>query len=391
MRTAHSNPTRAKPLLLHVFSTFAVGGPQIRFAQIANALGPRYRHKIISMDGRYEAQTLLGGHVDVGIETPCDGSLSFGRRVAAYRRTLREIRPDTLITYNWGAIEWAIANLDGNFRHVHIEDGFGPEEVDRQLQRRIWTRRMALRRHSRVIVPSLGLYDIALSQWRIARDRLFHVPNGVDWQKFLQPAEQTLVDYVKWPPDHIVIGTVAALRAEKNLGRLLKAFRLIVSKHPCHLVIVGDGKQRQSLEDITRNLSISDQVTFTGHMDEPEKILGAFDIFGLSSDTEQMPYSVLEAMANALPIAAVDVGDVKAMVTDENKPFIVSRNIEELGAALNQLASDRTLRERIGQANRLKVKSSYSIESMIESYEMLFCSEYAGAILSSKIADATNL
>ena len=82
---------------------------------------------------------------------------------------------------------------------------------------------------------------------------------------------------------------------------------------PVRLVIAGDGAERATLEQFAQELGISDRVVFTGHM-LPEAVLGSFDVFALSSDTEQMPNAVLEAMAARLPVASVDVGDVKDMV-----------------------------------------------------------------------------
>ena len=66
------------------------------------------------------------------------------RMLLAARSVLGRLRPDLLLTYNWGAIEWAIANRLPRLPHLHMEDGFGPEERDRQLPRRVLARRLLL-------------------------------------------------------------------------------------------------------------------------------------------------------------------------------------------------------------------------------------------------------
>ena len=86
--------------------------------------------------------------------------------VRSFRRALRRIRPDLLVTYNWGATEWALANALPLVRHVHIEDGFGPEEQAGQIARRVWLRRLFLRRAT-VMVPSRTLWRIATEIWRL--------------------------------------------------------------------------------------------------------------------------------------------------------------------------------------------------------------------------------
>ena len=158
---------------------------------------------------------------------------TFGN-VRRFRRRLRAIAPDLLVTYNWGAIEWAMANIPRLVRHIHVEDGFWPEERARQLPRRVLTRRLVLAR-STVAVPSRTLWRIATEVWRLDPRRVRYVPNGIDLARFAGTREAGAEP---------VIGTVAALRPEKNLARLLRAFRLVADVMPARLVIVGDGSER---------------------------------------------------------------------------------------------------------------------------------------------------
>ena len=96
-------------------------------------------------------------------------------------------------------------------------------------------------------------------------------------------------------------------------------------------------------------LASRERVTFAGQMLNPERALGLLDVFALSSDTEQMPLSLLEAMAAALPVVATDVGDVRGMLTDDNRRLVVPRDDEPaFTAALSTLLTDATLRRRLG-------------------------------------------
>ncbi|MEX0297444.1 MAG: glycosyltransferase family 4 protein, partial [Kordiimonas sp.] len=109
-----------------------------------------------------------------------------------------------------------------------------------------------------------------------------------------------------------------------------------------------------------------------GNMVQPEKILPAFDVYALSSDTEQMPLSIIEAMATGLPIVSTDVGDVKKMVSDENKPYIVGREAPVLAENLSGLLRTPTTAEKIGAANYQKAKAQYGIDQMVAAYDQLF-------------------
>ena len=343
-----------------MFSTFAVGGPQVRFAALANRFGPAWRHAIIAMDGNTACRERLDPGLDVSFPAV---ALSKGDTVGNLRRCRRallELRADVLVTYNWGAIEWAMANLLVGKKHVHIEDGFGPEERARQLPRRVWTRRLVLRRAT-VVVPSRTLERIALEVWRLPPKRVHFIPNGIA----LPPLP--LRKEAGKPP---VIGTVAALRGEKNFSRLLHAFALL--PQPARLVIVGDGPERLALEALALKLGIADAVRFTGHQPAPQAAYRDFDLFALSSDTEQMPLTVLEAMAAGLAVAATNVGDVAAMLAAENRPFVVARDAAALAGAMAALLADPARRCAIGAANRARVEQEYGEERMFQAYATLF-------------------
>lgn len=360
------------PALLHVFSTFKVGGPQVRFATLANHFGGRFRHTVIAMDGDYGCRERLnsGVHVEFPTLPVKKGHTLANRRL--FREFLRSAPPDLLVTYNWGAIEWALANWPRLVRQLHIEDGFGPEEAQRQIPRRVWTRRLALR-GSMVVVPSHTLETIALKIWRLAPKSVFYIANGIDCARYIAPAGQS--SSPGFPGTGPIIGTVAILRREKNLARLLRAFKLAEERVSCRLVIVGDGPERAGLEALAAELGVRERVFFTGHIPDPAGIYASMDVFALSSDTEQMPYSVIEAMAAGLSVASVDVGDVGRMVAPDNADFIVPLSDERLADALCRLLADAELRQRIGAANRRKAERDYDQSVMFDSYAALFAGD----------------
>lgn len=354
--------------LLHVFPTFAVGGAQIRLVTIANHFGPAWRHAVIAMDGNTACRERLRPELAVEFPAVDIRKGDTAGNVLRFRRVLTSRRPDVLVTHNWGSIEWAMANALVALRHVHIEDGFGPEERDRQIPRRVWIRRLFLRRAS-VVLPSRTLERIALDTWRLPSRQVRYLPNGVDLALFGAGADAAGAP--PWPAagEGPVIGTVAALRPEKNLARLLRAFARL--QPPASLVIVGDGPERPALEALARDLGVAAAVRFTGQMAEPQHAYRHFDIFALSSDTEQMPLSLLEAMASGLPAAATDVGDVSVMLAAENRPFIVGRGEAALAGALAALIDAPALRHAVGAANRAKAARDYDQDAMFHAYGAL--------------------
>lgn len=363
--------------ILHAFSTFAVGGQQTRFLTLCNATKEKYRHTIVAMDGNYEAAAGLAPHVNFTLaDMPVSktGGISLAN-LRQMRGALATLRPDLLCTYNWGSIEWALANFIFPLcPQIHIEDGFGPDESPtRQHPRRTITRRLLLSRCARVVVPSTVLGDVARKVWKLNPSRVLYLPNGIDCGRFSGPADESLLAQFAIAPEDVVVGTVAALRPEKNLERLLRIFAATPPNTKTKLVIVGDGAERTALTETANKLNIADRIIFTGALAAPERILARFNIFALTSDTEQMPNSVLEAMAASLPVLATDVGDVKRMLASENAPFVQPQEDETaLTAALSALLADSQARIRLGSLNRARVRAAYSLETMVRRYDALY-------------------
>ncbi|MBW6397543.1 glycosyltransferase [Roseomonas sp. HJA6] len=352
----------APPLLLHAFASFAVGGPQVRFATLANRLGGAFRHAVVAMDGKLDARALLDPSLDVRFPEITVAKGDTLGNLRRFRAALGEIRPDLLVTSNWGSIEWALARIGTGIPHLHMEDGFGPEERVRQIPRRVLARRLLLR-HATVVVPSRVLWRIAREVWRLPQRRLRLLPNGIDLGRF------TSVDRPR-DTGEVVIGTVAALRPEKNLARLIRAVGRLGPE--LRLVIVGGGGERPALEALVADKGMAARVTFAGHQTDPAPLYAGFDIFALSSDTEQMPLSVLEAMAAALPVAATDVGDVAEMLAPENRPFVVPCHDAALADALDALARDAKARRNIGAANRRRAEEDFNEAGMVAAWGELF-------------------
>jgi glycosyltransferase involved in cell wall biosynthesis len=353
-------PPGAARTIIHVFPTFTVGGAQSRFAAIANHVGGGARHIVVSLDGRLDARSKLDPALDVTLAPFPKAASAIGGMHVAWQ-FLRTTHAHLLITSNWGAMDWVAANRLIGLRHVHTEDGFGPDELTRQLRRRVLARGIILRR-SLVVLPSQTLLRVARETWRLPKRRLRYIPNGVDLARFAN-AERAEI-----PGTGPVVGAVSVLRAEKNLARLLQAFATVRARMPARLVIVGDGPERAALHALAAKLGIEDSVLFTGYSAQPERWLAAFDVFALASDTEQMPLSLLEAMAAGLPVAGTNVGDVAAMVAPENAPFIVPRDDSALADAMFALMSDLARARPIGRANGTRAMTDFDQADMFRAW-----------------------
>jgi glycosyltransferase involved in cell wall biosynthesis len=358
--------------VLHVFPSFGIGGVPLRMVRIINHLGKQFRHTVVALDNNFDAAEGVAGGLDVAVLPVRGVKRGTLRNLMDSALALRRLRPDLLLTYNWGAMEWAAASrFSPVSRHLHLEAGFSLGEADSQILRRVLFRRWALARCERVVVPSRQLEDLAHRVWRLPVSRVVYVPNGVDTARFAVPVSDGVPGFVRRPGE-MVIGTVAPLRLEKNIGRLLRVFAMLKFPRPLRLIIAGDGGQRASLERLAAELGIANHVIFTGRV-LPEAVLGTFDIFVLSSDTEQMPNALLEAMAASRAIAAVNVGDVKKIVCEDNREFIVDRDdAMAFAGALTRLLGDPERRRALGCTNRRRVVAEFSQERMFSAYSQIF-------------------
>ena len=166
----------------------------------------------------------------------------------------------------------------------------------------------------------------------------------------------------------IKIGTVARIRQEKNLHRLIDAVNEASKQLYMELYIGGDGPFLNQVRDYAEMSEISASVHFLGNITEPYDFLYHLDLFALSSDTEQMPYSVLEACSAGLPIASVDVGDVKNLVSDENKSYVSGDNAEKLSSNIIGIMQDKKKAAHIGKSNQKLCREKFHKDQMFDSY-----------------------
>lgn len=367
-------PSKEMPHVLHIFPSYGHGGVPIRIATVINHFGHRYRHTIFALDGNDAARSRIDPALGV---TVMDPAIDKNRPLVSLFRiskVLRQYSPDLLLTYNWGAVEWALVNrFTGIAPQIHFESGFGPEEADGQITRRVKARRIALAKVQSLVVPSQTLVDIANNVWRLDPSRIRHIPNGVDCTLYDTEGDEAAAPGFSRREGEIIVGTVAPLRPEKNLQRLLRVFAKVAEKYAVRLLIAGDGSERSGLESVARDLGIADRVIFAGHVEQPQKVYPLMDIFAISSDTEQMPNTLIQAMAASRPVAGVDVGDVKVNLSPENRDVIVSKSDEGgFVAALDRLIADGEFRRSLAAANRRHVVDFYGADRMFASYGEVF-------------------
>lgn len=342
-----------------------------------NAFGKAVEHCVVSAQpGAFGARVALDPALDVRF--PQDFPLLQGRptplRLWRIARAMRGF--DLVLTYNWGAMDAVLAHrlyapLLGLPPLVHHEDGFNEDEADRLKPSRNLFRRLALARASALVVPSRRLEGIALGDWDQPRARVRLIINGIPVAAYRDAPLPDSVPGLSKAPGEKWVGTLAGLRAVKNLPRMVRAFAGLPPEW--RLVILGEGPERAAIEAQVRASGVGGRVHLPGFVPDPSRAVGLFDLFALSSNSEQFPISVVEAMAAGLAVVSPAVGDVAEMVSGENRSYITPSGDEAaLAWAMAELAGNPALRAEVGAANRARAQAQYDENTMIRAYAAVY-------------------
>ena len=366
----------AKPVrILHLHSSFSLGGKEARAVRLMNAFGDAARHVVVSgvPDALGARDAIARGiRYEIAQDPP---SLTGRPSVARYEAIARLMRGfDLVLTYNWGAIDGVMARRvfgKGAPPLVHHEDGFNADEAGGLKRERNVYRRIALAAAHALAVPSQALERIALDVWKQPSTRVHRIVNGIPTMLYADRPDRRAIPGLIRREGEVVIGTVAGLRAVKNLPMLVRACGGVSGRW--RLVIVGEGPEEATIRQSAAMMGLTDRLVMPGFLPRSYDYTGLFDIAALSSSSEQFPLAVVEAMASGLPVVSTPVGDVPVMLSAENAPLIAAEVGEvPLRDGLQRLVGDADLRRSIGAANQAKARAEYDEGVMITRYKALY-------------------
>ena len=203
------------------------------------------------------------------------------------------------------------------------------------------------------------------------------IPNGVDLKPFKNPAEPFNRSAFGIPPEDVILIYVGRLGPEKNVAFLLRSFIGIAKgQENVHLIIVGEGTERDNLEDRALQSGVGNKIHFTGFIPYSmiPNYLSMADVFVTASVTEVHPLTVIEALARGLPVLGIDSPGIGDLISNGENGLLSSNDIAEFTALLMRLVSDPELRAKMGE-NASKNAHNYdinrSIALTIDQYNLL--------------------
>ena len=232
--------------------------------------------------------------------------------------------------------------------------------------------------HDATVAVSQTVADMALSGHLIPRKRLHVIQNGVRLSRFeaANPPPEGLKAELLGPSysDGPLILCVARLVWFKGLHTLVSALPAIASAHPdARVLVVGDGELREELVRQARDMGVENTIVFVGERNDVPDLLRIADLFVLPSVSEGMPISILEAMANRLPVVATNVGGIPELVRDgETGELVPSGDPHSLARAVIELLSNPDRMQAAGAAARTRLETHFSQEIMVAKTEKLY-------------------
>ena len=226
--------------------------------------------------------------------------------------------------------------------------------------------------HQTIAVSQKTKKDII--NWPFIKTKIKVIYNGVDQFDILPQklARNFLIKKTNLPTNQSVIwlGTLAELHPNKGLDLGVKAMVQIPN---IIFFIIGEGDDKQKLEKLIRENSLSDRIFLLGFIPDARKYLKAFDIFILPSRTEALPYTILEAGYANLPVVTTKVGGLPEIIDDQKNGLLVkSEDINDLKEKINLLASNEELSERLGRNLHQAVTKDFSLDQMVKETAELY-------------------
>ncbi len=363
------------PRVVHIFASFAQDDPQARrCARLIEAFGGRLAHTVVSGSGDFSATDALTTGIKVQRleKFPMLHGLPLPGRLQRIARALQDY--DLVLTYGRGAIDAALAHTMFSKVHalpplIHHEDGSDETARQRRGTRSKWYRRVGLGKAAGLVVPSETMEHAALIDWQQPLGRVKTIRDGVELKRFSRVAKPDAITRLLKRPGEYWVGCIALSGSESDVVALVQATERLAPEW--HLVIFGEAPTGGLVTLEVARRALDHRIHFAPVATDRAAALALFDIVAVAPEPEPLSMAVIEAMAAGRPIAVFGGADIAQALGTDNADLVADHTASE---ALERLAGDRYLRDRIGSGNRERAEAERDETAMIAAYRRLYSS-----------------
>lgn len=358
-----------------ILHTMNVGGAEMLAARLARRLRSECRFLFACLD---EAGTL-------GIELRAEGfrvevldrSAGLDWRCAArLAQLLRRERVDLIHAHQYTPFFYAMMGRLLARKPPILFTEHGRHFPDYPRRKRMIANRLLLERRDRVVAVGNSVRQALINNEGFPGDRVEVIYNGIDETTFVKgdPDQADLRGQLGIGPGDLLVLMVARLDYLKDHGTALRTIQRLAAQAPrVRLLLAGEGPERGGIEAQIEELKLGNQVRLLGLRNDIPQLVRAADLFLLTSISEGIPLTVIEAMATSLPVVATKVGGLPEVVEDGITGFLApSGDDAQLAKQILRLSDSPDLRQEMGRRGRQRAEAMFSESFMHDRYRQLY-------------------
>jgi glycosyltransferase involved in cell wall biosynthesis len=360
---------------LFVISGLRPGGTERVFVNVVNNIGARIKPVVVVLESKEGLAYDIKGDLEVYYLYKKNRWDVF-RLIIRLSSIMRKERPESIISFGYYANQLVIFArcISGLKMPVCISErtdtASSLKKMNFQVVRRLLLK-ITYSMADKIIAVSKGTKNSLVNHFGMREARVIVIYNPVDLDK-IRVLFSERVDH-PWFTEKGVLIIIAVGRFvnQKGFPHLVKAFSMVVNKiRMARLVILGEGSERQRLENLVLELGLKDKVNLLGYQQNPYKFMAKSYLFVLSSLYEGFPNVVLEAMACGVPVIATSCpSGPEEIITDGINGYLVAvGDVDALAGAILKLLKDDSLRRLLAENGRKRVED-FRLEKMVAEYE----------------------
>ena len=362
-----------RPTIAHVMHRMYLAGAEVLAADIARRLKDQYRFVFLCLDeiGPLGMRLAEEGFDIVDLKRKPGVDWAVSKRI---RHAQRQYGIDLYHAHQYTPFFYAAWSRRLSARPRVLFTEHGRHYPDFRRTKRVVVNRFLLRRHDRVTAVGRFVKQALVDHEGIAPGRIEVIHNGIDPQQFSDARNEQDRSAIRTELDvdseQVMVLQVARFHPVKDHATAIQAMALTVQQAPnIVLVLAGDGERMAQMQSLADDLNLANHVRFLGvRQDIPRLMVGA-DIFLLSSLSEGISVTLLEAMGASVPIVATEVGGNGEVVIAGQSGLLAPRgDAEGLARHLVTLANDGQMRQRMGQAGHAHLLDQFTQQRMHEAY-----------------------
>ena len=365
-----------KPVICQVLHSMAVGGAEILARQFALGAREEFDSIFVCLDqlGSLGEQIRKEGFFVQVLERKAGLDLGVAKQLATI---CRERKVDVLHAHQYTPFFYSAISRWRAMRPTPpvLFTEHGRTFPDFRRPKRVLANRFLLRQHDRVVAVGNQVKHALVTNEGIPEGRVEVIYNGIDIQTFSRDdtARLKVRASLGLGDDDIAVMQVARLNHMKDHITAIKAWQRLQSHPSIRLFFIGEGEERAAIESFVTESGLECSITLLGTRTDVAQLLNAADVFLMTSVSEGIPLTLIEAMANRLPCVSTNVGGIAEVVVNEETGLLTSAGDDQaIAESVIRMAMNPAQREQFGVAGRQRALRIFSDGAMHDSYHRLY-------------------